>query len=340
MATSDNAKPFDLSENSIVGRDGLGNFAFYQHQGFWFYAKGIESIKNFQQNFKALDTDIVISTLPKAGSTWLKALAFAIVNRTRYPSSSTTDHHHNHPLLTVSPHDLVPFIDFKHIYPPGYSHLDFTKTSTGHEHEHDSPSRLIPTHVPYLSLPESIRSCANCKVVYLCRNPKDNFISLWHFINKLRALQMDINHSAPLSIEEGLEFFCSGVSIFGPFWDHILGYWKESLENPHRVLFLKYEDLKKEPKTQAKRLAEFIGYGFSTEEESQGVIDEILHLCSFQHLKDLDVNKNGTSRSKFKNIEFYRKGEVGDWKNHLTPLMVERLDRLVNDKFQGSGLVL
>ncbi|KAI3882633.1 hypothetical protein MKW92_019512 [Papaver armeniacum] len=209
MATSDNAKPFDLSENSIVGRDSLE--ICYQHQEFWFYAKGIENVKDFQQNFKALDTDIVISTLPKAGTTWLKALAFAIVNRTRYPSSSTTDHHHNHPLLTVSPHDLVPFIDFKHIYPPGYSHLDFTKTSSGHEHELDSPSRLIATHVPYPSLPESIRSCVNCKVVYLCRNPKDNFISLWHFINKLRALQKDINQSAPLSIEEGLEFFCSGV---------------------------------------------------------------------------------------------------------------------------------
>ncbi|KAI3896819.1 hypothetical protein MKX03_028325 [Papaver bracteatum] len=219
-----------------------------------------------------------------------------------------------------------------------YSHLDFTKTtSTGHEH--DSPSRLIATHVPYPSLPESIKSCINCKVVYLCRNPKDNFISLWHFINKLRALQKDISHSAPMSIEEALEFFCSGVSIFGPFWDHILGYWKESIENPHRVLFLKYEDLKKEPKTQAKRLAEFIGYGFSVDEESNGVIEETLHLCSFQHLKDLDVNKNGTSRGKFKNIEFYRKGEVGDWKNHLTPLMVERLDGRVNDKFQGSGLV-
>ncbi|XP_026450915.1 cytosolic sulfotransferase 12-like [Papaver somniferum] len=205
MATLDNENPFDLSENSSVGRDGLGDFAFYQHQGFWFYAKGIENVKDFQQNFKALDTDIVIATLPKAGTTWLKALALEIVNRSRYPSSTTDHHHHHHhPLLTVSPHDLVPFIDFKHIYPPGYSHLDFTNTSTHDEHE--SPSRLIGTHVPYPSLPESIKSCINCKVVYLCRNPKDNFISLWHFINKLRALQKDISHSAPMSIEEALEF--------------------------------------------------------------------------------------------------------------------------------------
>ncbi|RZC53084.1 hypothetical protein C5167_011927 [Papaver somniferum] len=225
--------------------------------------------------------------------------------------------------------DIFLFINIKDF---GSKLKELKTSTTGREHELDSPSRFIATHVPYPSLPESVKSCMNCKVVYLCRNPKDNFISLWHFINKLRALQAlqeDYNYSAPLSIEEALEFFCSGVSIFGPFWDHMLGYWKESLEKPHRVLFL----------NQAKRLAEFIGYGFSIEEVSRGVIEEILHLCSFQHLKAFDVNKNGTFRGRVKNIEFYRKGEVGDWKNYLTPLMVERLDRLVNDKLQGSGLV-
>ncbi|KAI3995421.1 hypothetical protein MKX01_025631 [Papaver californicum] len=304
MATSDNEKPFELSENSTVGRDGLGDYAFYQHQGFWFYAKGIENIKDFQQNFKALDTDI---HLPSQSSIEPVTL--------RLQLQTTTAHCLQFHLMTLSLSLILNIFIHR-----GYSHLDFTKTSTGDD-EHDSPSRLIATHVPYPSLPESIKSCINCKVVYLYRNPKDNFISLRHFINKLKALQKDISHSDPLSIEEALEFF------------------NFCLENPHKVLFLNYEDLKKEPKSQSKRLAEFMGYGFSVEEESQGVIEEILHLCSFQHLKDLDVNKNGTSRGKFKNIEFYRKGEVGDWKNYLTPLMVERLDCLVNDKFQGSGLV-
>ena len=37
--------------------------------------------------------------------------------------------------------------------------------------------------------------------------------------------------------------FCEGLSSSGPYWDHVLGYWRASLESPKRILFLKYEDL-------------------------------------------------------------------------------------------------
>ncbi|MCL7046755.1 hypothetical protein MKW94_011633 [Papaver nudicaule] len=338
--TRDDENSFDDSKsiNSTGGRIGLGHDVLYQYQGFWSVASFLGNIRDFQQNFKALDTDILLASVPKSGSVWLKALAFAIVNRARYPIIPPSK---NHPLLTTLPHHLVPFVDFKHDYPDS-SLLDFTKNRSC-----DSQCRLLATHVPYPSLPESIMDSAiNCKVVYICRNPQDNFISLWHFVNNIIMMCQNNIESAspenrkttPLLIEEAFEYFCDGVSEFGPFWDHVLGYWRESLEKPHKVLFLRYEDLKNEPEPELKKLAEFMGYGFSVEEESRGVIKEILSLCSFQHMKNLDVNKNGIWRNAFPNKELFRKGEVGDWKNYLTPAMVERLDRLTEEKFQGSGL--
>ncbi|KAI3868151.1 hypothetical protein MKW92_016984 [Papaver armeniacum] len=322
----------DLSKEG-AGRHGLGSDILYQYQGFWCSADAIESVKDFQKNFKGLDTDLMLATLPKSGSIWLKALAFGIVNRINYPCSNN---YHQHPLLTVSPHDLVPFIDFKHLH-PDHSLLDFTKTSPT-PHDHDSPCRLIATHVPYPSLAESIKNASiNCKIVYLCRNPQDTFISMWVFMNKVRPVMN--NNNSSLSIDEAFEFFYEGVSQFGPFWDHVLGYWKESVENPHKVLFLKYEDLKKEPKIHVKKLAEFMGYSFSIEEERNGVIEDIISLCSFDHLKNLDVNKNGYWQNIIESKVYFRKGEVGDWKNYLTPVMVERLDRLMEEKLHGSGLV-
>ncbi|KAI3932454.1 hypothetical protein MKW92_014343 [Papaver armeniacum] len=274
--------------SASVGCLGIGDSALYQ--GFWIFAEALENIKDFQQNFKAVDTDLLLASLPKSGTVWLKALVFAIVNRTHHPILSTSQ---NHPLFTVSPHDLVPFVDFKHVY-PDCSLLDFTKSSS-HNHD-DSACRLIATHIPYTSLPDSVIDRAiNCKIVYICRNPQDTFISTWHFINKMRTLP-------------------------------------ES-----KVLFLKYEDLKKEPEPQLKKLAEFLGHSFSMEEESQGVIKEILSLCSFQHMKNLDVNKSGKILSNsIANKDIFRKGEVGDWKNYLTPKMVERLDRLMEEKLCGS----
>lgn len=132
--------------------------------------------------------------------------------------------------------------------------------------------------------------------------------------------------------------YCRGVSGYGPFWDHVLGYWKESLERPDKVLFLRYEDLKHDTAIHVKRLAAFMGVPFSAEEEREGAIEEISRLCSFSNLKELEVNKTGRSGPFVENNAFFRRGEVGDWVNHLTPEMAERLNEVIEEKLGGSGL--
>ena len=118
----------------------------------------------------------------------------------------------------------------------------------------------------------------------------------------------------------------------------MLGYWKESLERPQKVLFLKYEDLKDNPILHMKRLAEFMGVPFSVEEEKEGLIEEISRLCSINNLRELDVNKTGKFGSLLVNKTLFRRGEVGDWVNYMTPKMVERLDKIIKEKMDGFGL--
>ncbi|KAJ4960642.1 hypothetical protein NE237_020552 [Protea cynaroides] len=245
---------------------------------------------------------------------WLKAIAFATVNRNRYSSS-------DHPLLTTNPHDLVPFLERRLFI--DNQNPDLTSFT--------SP-RLFSTHLPYVSLPKSVEQLG-CKMVYLCRDPRDAFISLWHFTNKLRTQTL-----GTLSLEEAFERFCRGVSLYGPAWDHIMDYWKKSLERPENVFFLKFEEMKAQPSVQLKRLAEFFGCPFSKEEEKKGVVEEILKLCSFDHLSNLDVNKTGRLASGEENSAFFRRGEVGDWPNHLTPEMIKKFERITEEKFHGSGL--
>ncbi|XP_039159567.1 cytosolic sulfotransferase 6-like [Eucalyptus grandis] len=141
------------------------------------------------------------------------------------------------------------------------------------------------------------------------------------------------------SLEEHFETFCQGQIMFGPFWDHITGYWKESLERPRKVLFLKYEDLKEDIGGQLKKVAEFVGLPFTKEEEEGGVIEEIANLCSLKTLKDLEVNKSGkVGDTTAEKRSFFRKGEVGDWVNHLTPSMVDRLNSIMQEKMRPFGL--
>ncbi|KAL7191853.1 hypothetical protein ACSBR2_023849 [Camellia fascicularis] len=165
------------------------------HEGHWYPSRFFHGIIPFQQHFKAQDTDLILVTFPKSGTTWLKALAFTIAN-------------------------------------------------------------------------------------YV-------FISFRHFAAKLSNAPFD-----PSLIEESFDMFCRGVSAYGPFWNHVLGYWKASQERLDLVLFLKYEDMKEDSISHFKVLAKFMGLPFFVEEESQGVIEEVLKLCSFNNLKDLDVNKN------------------------------------------------
>ncbi|CAN0862894.1 Cytosolic sulfotransferase 15 [Linum grandiflorum] len=255
----------------------------YNFQGFWCQPKQIQAILAFQAHFQVKDTDVLVASIPKSGTTWLKALVFSISNRTRFPILPTNPKQQPHPLLVSNPHDLVPFFEYK-LY-----------TSTD---DHPPVHLLFATHIPFDSLQEPIKK-SGCKIVYICRNPFDT---------------------------EAFEMYCKGVVGFGPFWDHMLGYWKESQERPEKVLFFKYEEMKEDVGIHLRKLAEFLGCPFSLEEEEDGLVEGIAKLCSFEKLKELEVNKSG------------KKGEVGDWVNYLSPEMVDKLTKVMEDKLDGSGL--
>lgn len=286
----------------------------YQYNGFWHPPLHLQGTIACQKYFQPKATDVLLVTSPKSGTTWLKAILFALLNRSvHHPQQD------NHPLLTNNPHSLVPNLE-KLTNPAEYQLL-----TTG----------LFSTHIPLITLPSSVTDkSSTCKIVYLCRDIKDTFISLWHFSNKA------MRRPEPISLEEAFDLFCRGVSFCGPIWDHILGYWEERLKKPNKVLFMKYEVMKAQPGAQVRRLGEFLGCPFSPEEESSGMVDEIVNLCSFEHMSTLEVNKTGILLPGLNNNIFFRRGEIGDWKKYLTKEMAAKLDHITHQKFNGSGLVL
>ncbi|KAM7511338.1 hypothetical protein LguiB_010213 [Lonicera macranthoides] len=185
------------------------------------------AVASFQKHFQAQDTDILVATVVKSGTTWLKAITFSIMN---CPKFSYTEN----PLLTTNPHVLVPNLELELYSRDENSNLN------------DLPfPRLLSTHVPYNSLPHSILN-SKYRIVYICRNPLDQFVSYWHFlISVIKSLHIEDKVESP-SLDETFELFCRGEHSFGPFWEHALGYWRASIECPNMVLFLKYEDLKED----------------------------------------------------------------------------------------------
>ncbi|OEL18972.1 Cytosolic sulfotransferase 16 [Dichanthelium oligosanthes] len=157
------------------------------------------------------------------------------------------------------------------------------------------------------------------------------------------------NHQAISSESQGntelnvaFNMFCKGISGYGPFWDHCLEYWRESITNSDRVLFLKYEEMMVKPVKFVKALASFLGAPFTSEEEDGGVPEEVVRLCSFKTLSGL--NNSQTELVQRGNVvvkksAYFRRGKVGDWVNHISEEMGRKLDYTVEEKLKGSGLV-
>ncbi|XP_010939222.1 cytosolic sulfotransferase 12 [Elaeis guineensis] len=299
-----------------------------KYKGVWLpgheiFLRGIFAI---QSHFKSRPTDILLATLPKSGTTWLKALIFATMTRSQYSFA-------DHPLLSLNPHNCV------------HSLEELWAIGQPSKIEALPSPRLLNTHMPYSVLPDAIRA-SDCRIIYVCRDPKDRVVSAWQFTSSWHRSKKATGEMMPtteaLSLATAVEMVCQGNSPFGPDWDHVLEYWRESLRQPENVLFLKYEEVMEESVANAKRLAEFMGCPFSLEEEKEGVVEKIITLCSFDKLSKLEVNQNGDQASVFRvpNSCYFRKGKVGDWRNHLSPEMARRLDGIMDEKLRGSGPTL
>ncbi|WOG83518.1 hypothetical protein DCAR_0102694 [Daucus carota subsp. sativus] len=110
---------------------------------FQFSLLQLREIKLALKLFQAQENDIFLVTAPKSGTTWLKAVLYALINR-----EACHPHDPHHPLLNQTPHQLVPWLEFA-----------------------------------YLSGDDS-----EGKIVYLCRDIKDTFVSLFHFSNRINYL--------------------------------------------------------------------------------------------------------------------------------------------------------
>ncbi|KAJ4780210.1 Sulfotransferase [Rhynchospora pubera] len=280
-------------------------FPIRKYQDFWHIEHFLPGILAMQEVFKPRPSDILVASFLKSGTTWLKALTFTIVHRNKYSFSC-------HPLLKLNSHDCVPHIEFHY----GWQDEEYLETLP-------SP-RVLGTHLQYSMLSQSV-TASRCPIVYICREPKDVIVSLWHMIGR---------NGIPFT--GAFELFCEGRVPYGPAWDHVLEYYTSSLHNPEKILFLKYEEMMNDPIDGVMRLANFIGFPFSEEEKKTGLVEEIVEFCSFNKLKDLDVNKNN-GVGNVKNDYFFRKAIVGDWQTHMTTEMATRLDKITEEKFHDSG---
>ncbi|WZZ51503.1 hypothetical protein YC2023_051610 [Brassica napus] len=160
-------------------------------------------------------------------------------------------------------------------------------------------------------------------------NVKDTLVSWWLFGNAI--LKTEQTRS---DLQSKFESFCNGTIYYGPFWEHLLSYWLRILEDPKHVLFMRYEEMKSEPRDQIKRLEEFLA-----RRRELTCVRGLGALLSLGNLRSLEVKKTG-KRNDVNHKDYGNKGEVGDSKNYLTTEMEKKIDMIIQEKLQGSAYLL
>ena len=109
--------------------------------------------------------------------------------------------------------------------------------------------------------------------------------------------------------------------------------WLLSISDADNILFLKYEDMKKDLPKTVETIASFIGYKLEPQ-----VVDSIAQQCTFQSMKE-NPSTNYFRPERHENAEeFFRKGSVGDWKHYFTEEQNERFDKEYDRRMHGIGL--
>ncbi|XP_066504207.1 sulfotransferase 6B1 isoform X2 [Hoplias malabaricus] len=183
-----------------------------------------------------------------------------------------------------------------------------------------SPSRrFLGTHFHPDNIPVSFNT-KKTKMLVVFRNPKDTVVSYYHFMNNNPVLPK------AESWDKFFSDFMSGDVAWGSYFDHALA-WEKRMDDPG-VLVLTYEELKENLPEGIKKVADFFGFPL-TEEQLTTIAKE----TTFSSMQEKSKNSLGN----FGKV-FFRKGEVGDWKNHFSEAQSKQMDEEFQKKLAGTKL--
>ncbi|KAM9155257.1 sulfotransferase 6B1-like [Pangshura tecta] len=196
--------------------------------------------------------------------------------------------------------------------------------------------RIIVTHHSPQVLPKSIFKI-KAKILLLVRNPKDTAVSYFHFHNNMPALPSFSSwdeYFAAFMHEKSTLCFFRIILIFwvffssmpGSYFDYLVE-WNKHVDDEN-VMVITYDELKENQTLGLKKIADFFGFSLSEEE-----IQIVAEKNSFKAMKEKSFETHGT----FGKI-FFRKGIIGDWKDHFSEAQSKEMDRKFEECLAGTKL--
>lgn len=258
------------------------------------------------------EDDVWLISFPRTGSTWCQEMIWAIGNNFDFETARTKLQQIRAPLIELST-ALAEYYDT--LGPMIGNSVEYVRNQA-------SP-RYIKSHLPIQLLPKQMEK-VKPKIIYTARNPKDLCVSYYYHCQMFHNLQA--------TFEEFCDLFLNDHTPLGSVWNHYLPFWEK--RNDSNVLFLKYEDMKRHFKETVDKIAKFMGKEVT--EEQKTALQDFLSVekmrenagCNLQKLID---SKRGDNYYKKSGKHFIRKGETGDWKNHMSPAISKKFDEWIEE---------
>lgn len=190
------------------------------------------------RSFKPRPTDVFVVTYPKCGTTWMTQIC--------------------HALRTNGSMD---FGDINEVCPWEIMAHDCKQDLSA---EHVANPRVWKSHEGWTHVAKG------AKYIYVARDPMDAFFSFFKFLPSFTGLR-----GGDIDEEAFAKAIFAGASHSGQIWDHFLG-WYEQLANEN-VLWVFFEDLASDLRTEVKRVARFMGI-----EADDALLDAAVKCSSFE----------------------------------------------------------
>ncbi|XP_077538035.1 sulfotransferase 1C2-like [Haemaphysalis longicornis] len=278
--------------------------------------------------------DLFIVTYPKCGTTWMQQIVYHILMNGNLPDDEL---------------DVV-------------LRLPFLEVQGADAGRYGPKPGAYKTHLPFDKHPYS----PEAKYIYVARNPYDCCVSFFY-----HTKNFPVYHYEDGTFDDFFDKFIAGKVDFGDYLDHLLSWYAH--RNDANVLFVTFEDLKRDPGAWVLRVAEFMGEDYvSRLREDKGLLEKIVSAVSFTRMKgslnakfrkedhegkdEADVSPMTNSQytidalhpavlkglkafeaffAKPMTGDFARKGEVGDWKRHFDEKHVEKMKQYIASRMAG-----
>jgi len=248
-------------------------------------------------NFKVRASDVLITTPPKAGTTWMQQILHQIRSGGD-PDFSSID-------------GVVPWLERQRVDKNG-SAVSWQQILQ--RFEAMAEPRIFKTHCTAEQTP----GIGTARIILSSRDPRDCCVSFYHHImNMTEEALADKQIPCPTSFEEHVELWLE----YAAWYNNVKSWWPYH-DHP-RLLWLRYQDMKKDLPQSIDQLIEFLQWELTEEQKTA-----VLKYSSFDWMKSHDEkfsNQGAANTPVFKPGTFIRQGKTGSYHELMTPQQEQRI---------------